>query len=104
METGIVYKEKDNAIDLLLKADGVVHDLSDTTKVELVFEDGSTVNSTASGEMFDFSSYATSGILVLKLGDLDKTAAFYSAQLVLYDATNTDGIVWGRVPLEFRDV
>lgn len=88
----IVYLNRDNTIDLQLKNDGNVANLSGTTKMELIVN-GTTISSVTSPDAFDWS--AGNGKLVLALGAENLSAGSYIAKLIVYDADNTDGIVWG---------
>ena len=87
------YIGKDNGIDLQLLADGAPLDLSSVTRMILrdagcVWE----VDSTTSPGAFDWS--AGNGVISLTLGDEPIAAGAYSCWLIVYDPTNTYGIVW----------
>lgn len=87
------YIGRDNAIDLQLLADGAAVDLSSVTRVILrdvacTWE----VDSSTSPGAFDWS--AGDGVISLILGDEAITAGAYSCWLIVYDPTNTDGVVW----------
>lgn len=92
-----VYSDRDNTIDFILKADKVAQDLSGVTKMELVDDAGSldTISSVTSSSAFDWSS-STTGKLLLKLGNLDIATGSYIFRLVVYDASNTNGIMWDK--------
>jgi hypothetical protein len=100
--TETVYLARDNTIDLLLKADGVITDLTPVTRIDLI-DTGCAweVSSTTSPNAFDWSG-GVSGVLILALGDEVIPAGSYRARVILYDATNTDGIVWGEIKLNFK--
>lgn len=88
----VVYLGHDNAIDLKLLADGVVFDITNTTRMTLAF--GSTViDSDTHSNVFDWS--IGDGELNLTLGAQTIATGTYYAELVVYDSVNTDGIVWG---------
>ena len=97
--TETVYLARDNTIDLLLKADRVITDLAPVTRIDLI-DKGCTwsVSSTASPDAFDWSSGAD-GILTLTLGDEVIPEGSYRARIIIFDAANTDGIVWGEIKL-----
>ena len=97
MEREVVYLGRDNTIDLLLKADGVLQDLSGVTHAALVFS-GVTVSSVARTGWFDWTS-GTTGQLILKLGGTTISKGFYQAELIVYDSGNTKGVCWGKVPI-----
>ena len=88
-----LYLGHDNGIDLTLKADDVAVDLSSVTRMILrdsgcVWE----VDSTTSPTAFDWS--AGDGRISMALGDEPIPAGAYSCRLIVYDPTNTDGVVW----------
>lgn len=103
MECEIVWLGHDNSINLLLKEDGVAKDLSDVTKMSVTVN-GTKVLSTdkAAGLIrWDQPSYAT-GECRLFLGDSSLSVGRWSCPLIVYDATATDGFVWGMVPVEVK--
>ena len=100
MTTEVTYLGHDNTIDLLLKADGIAHDLSSVTRMTLEV-DSVTVDSAISTSAFDWAT-GTTGKLILILGDESLIAGEYRATLTVYDSTNTDGIVWGSFKLIVR--
>lgn len=96
--TETVYLGRDNAIDLALAAGGADVDLSSVTQVDII-DKGCvwSVSSTTSPAAFDWATDSTK--LVLKLGDETIAPGTYTVRLVIYDPTNTDGVVWDD---EFR--
>jgi hypothetical protein len=112
-----LYLGRDNINDFLLKAendegvlvpwplDGVVDDIGmDVTEIDAIFNADVTINSDDNengpimwaktgygvGEIrFDFSA----------LEEADLTAGLYNVTIVVYDLSNTDGIVWGTYPV-----
>lgn len=101
--TETVYLARDNTVDLLLKADGVVTDLSPVTQVDLVDKGCTfTISSTTSPTAFDWATSGANGILIMALGDEPIPEGSYTVRVVLYDGTATDGIVWGDVKLVFK--
>jgi len=103
-----IYNDRDNTIDLQLKADGSAVDLSSVTRVEVIF----TAQDSGTDKTIDTEDAGTtladggnvditegSGKLILALGDQSIAAGNYLAQLVIYDPTNTDGVVWGSIPI-----
>ena len=88
-----IYLGKNNAIDLILQADGVAVNLSSVTRMILrdvgcLWE----VDSTTSAGAFDWS--AGGGALSPRLGDETIPPGTYNCWLIVFDPTNTDGIVW----------
>ncbi len=96
--TEIVYLSRDNTVDLLLKTDGVAQDLSSVTRMIVKQEDGTwAIDSQTYGSAFDWTPGVT-GKLILDLAAALATenvsAGTNVVRLVVYDPTNTDGIVW----------
>ncbi len=95
------YNSRNNSIDLLLKSDGTAQDLSAVTRMILKDVGGDwTVDYTiAPGDVaFDWAPGVT-GKIVISLGAQSITAGKYRCRLIVYDPTNTSGIVWGNDPL-----
>jgi len=98
----IVYKDRDNTIDFRLKANTVLDpelkivDLTGVTRMVLSRDDGFFVDSDVSSAIFDWSSLATSGIVSIQLGHLNLKNGIDYWRLIVYDATNTKGLVWGK--------
>lgn len=98
----IVYKERDNSIDFRLKANTVddpemkVMDLTNVTRMVLAREDGFIVDSNQEADIFDWTTLATSGIVSMQLGHLDLKEGIDHWRLIVYDSTNTKGLVWGN--------
>ena len=103
MQREVVYLGRDNTIDLLLKSDGSVYDLSSATTIEIIFS-GSTVNSDNVPGWFDWTSGSlTTGQVNIRLGDAGASIAagtVYKAELIIYNSSNTSGIYWGAVPVK----
>jgi len=100
MEREIVYLGHENSIDLILKADGIAVALTSVTRMTLTL--GTTLIDSENGGADPIrwiqTGYAT-GEIRLFLGDQTISAGNYQAPLVVYDPTNTDGIVWGFIPI-----
>lgn len=97
--TEIVYLNRDNTVDLLLKADGVAEDLTAVTRMIVKQEDGDwSVDSDTYPSAFDWAP-GTTGKVILDLAAAlaaeDVSAGKYISRLVVYDPSNTNGIVWG---------
>jgi hypothetical protein len=95
------YKNRNNAIDLLLKADdddGVQSsvDLSSVTRMVIIDADGSSlVDEQTYPNAFDRDT-GIIGKVVLLLGATSIVVGNYIARIVVYDPDNTSGIVWGN--------
>jgi hypothetical protein len=102
----IVYKDRDNTIDFRLKANTVLDpelkiiDLTDITRMVLAREDGFLVDSAKEDNIFNWMTLATSGIVSIQLGHLNLKNGQDFWRLIVYDATNTKGLVWGKKPFK----
>lgn len=100
MDREFVYLGHENSIDLILKADGIAVNLTSVTRITLTL--GATLIDSDNGDTDPIRwakvGYAT-GEIRLFLGDQLITADNYQAPLVVYDPTNTDGIVWDLIPI-----
>lgn len=92
MATGVIYIGRDNTVTLQLTDDGVAQDLSSATKFEVTIN-GVSVNSVDTPAAFDLSD-AVNGNITLAFGGQALTEGTYNIRVVVFDATNTDGIVW----------
>lgn len=89
-----VYRDRDNTVDLRLKADDVAIDLSSITKMELI-GDGWSINSVSSPTLFDFQK--GDGIVALFLGKVaDIKSGRGVISIIVYDNDNPNGINWGK--------
>lgn len=103
MTTEIIWLGHDNTIDLLLKADGVAQDLASVTKITATF--GSTMitseDHAAGAILWNNDGYDT-GEIRLDLGDQSIDPGGYGVPIVVYDPSNTEGIVWGTIHVAAR--
>lgn len=98
MSVETVYLGHDNSIDMILKADGVAQSLAAVTSMTLTF---GTLKITSTNQVNDVikwnqGGYAT-GEVRFFLGAQNIPPGLYTAPLVVYDASNDDGIVWTRI-------
>lgn len=104
METEVVYNGRDNTIDLLFKADGVVVDLDSVTKIKLVFRP-TTGNSTEIEDeeptqwpiKWATSETGMTGKMLLRLGDQGLDEGLYLVDFIVYDSGNDAGIDWSGI-------
>jgi len=98
MTTEITWLGHDNTIDLILKANGVAQDLSDVTKITATFDDA-TIESTdhAGGAILWNNDGYDTGEIRLDLGGQSIDPGGYDVPIVVYDPSNTNGVVWGKV-------
>ena len=101
MNREIIYLGHNNSVDLLLKADGSAEDLSSVTSMTLTVN-GAKVSSTSSsaGPIRWSGGTLDTGEVQLHLGDEALDVGTYDCPLIAYDSTNTEGVVWGDVPLK----
>jgi len=113
MITETVYNSRDNTIDLLLKSDSsgsmAAEDLSSVTRMVLQIGTAADPDSIAEIDSDDDASIwdwttGTTGKVTIDLGGESITAGSnYLARLIVYDAANTNGIVWGYFRLDVKD-
>jgi hypothetical protein len=98
----IVYRDRDNSIDFILKANTLtdpikkIVDLTDITRMMLVREDGFKIDSAKNDSIFDWTTLAASGIVSIQLGLVDIKSGIDIWRLIVFDATNTNGLAWGE--------
>lgn len=96
--TEYIYLGRDNKTVLQLKVAGTAEDISGATRMTLNFN-GTIVDSDTSPTAFDWS--LGSGKVELALKNESIWAGTYrdenAVELVVYDPSNTDGIVWGKI-------
>ncbi len=103
MLTEITYNNRNNTIDLSLKADRSAVDLSSVTRMVLALSDGTEIDSDEAGAAFDWDT-GTTGKIIIALGEQTITAGKYKAVLYVYDPTNTLGLRWDRFNLIRRGI
>ena len=94
MTDGIVFKTHDNTVTLTFTDDGAAVDLSSNTKIEVIIN-GTTIDSVATPTAFDQTNAAT-GVILLDFGSQSITVGSYAIRVIIYDATNTNGVVWAH--------
>lgn len=104
MNIETVYLGHSNTIDLILKENNTAVDLSGVVKMTLTFN-GQTLESTNSTAdiTWNQAGYET-GEIRLHLGNQSTlSTGIYEAPLVVYESTDTIGVVWGNVPLRIKE-
>jgi len=103
MNYEIIYLGHDNTINLVLKADGAAQDLSSVTKITASFGDTLVESEDAAAGAITWAQdgYDT-GEIRLDLGGQSITAGKYHVPIVIYDAQNTNGVVWGHIYAEVK--
>lgn len=96
-----IYKDRDNTISLVFKADGSVQDISGTTRMTLEIG-GVTIDSAVVSNVFDWSTDGANGRL--DLSNLGHQSALkpgeYTSTLTIYDASYPNGLIWDKLILE----
>ena len=104
--TEYIYKSRDNTIELILKNNGAAVDLSGVTRMILELNDSISLDSdvigAGDGNQFDWTE--GSGKLILRLGaETIAVGEYTAAKLFVYDADNTNGILWDTFPVTVTD-
>jgi hypothetical protein len=89
----LVYLSRDNIIELSLTVDGtpIDHTIINRVKIKV----GSTVlDSNTAPLLFDMTN---TNRLILKLATAGITAGRYNSELVIYDATHSNGLFWSEL-------
>jgi hypothetical protein len=102
-----VYIGRDNAFALKLLKNSVAltsDEMAAITNVGVIF-DGTEYDYDTYATAFDFTTYATTSIITIALGGTLTTAARdRHAEIVIYTATDTSGVIWAVVDLDVVDV
>ena len=97
-----VYNGRDNVEKLQLKLDGATTGITQAvTSIHIVIGN-STVQST--GKATGPIQWTDDGLVTFALGAASLTAGIYaSCRLLVFDPTNTNGIVWAECDVEVKD-
>jgi hypothetical protein len=97
------YQGYDNVQTIQLTSDDVVQSMLEVTLIEITF-DGVTYDSDTSPYVFDWTTDPTE--LVLRMGLLPDipVAKDKKAEIVTYDPSNPNGLVWGRIAIKIDEV
>lgn len=96
MDRELIWNGRDNPIMIGLKSNGAYVNLSSVTHMEVVFSTGVTISSAVSPALFSGVTNP-SGIVTLLFGSAGLAAGAHQGDIIVYDATNDDGIVYGSV-------
>ncbi|MHC4310874.1 MAG: hypothetical protein ACYSW3_00200 [Planctomycetota bacterium] len=106
MITETLYKNRDNEIDLELRANGAAVDISGSTKVEIEVGD-LVLNSNNYPTSFDWTTNGANGQLTLDIARLAEIvnlkASTYKTKVTVFDATYPNGLVWDHFILNLRE-
>lgn len=105
----VIYLDRDNSVDLILKKDGVAEDLSSVTQIDAVFDTSVTIESTnaATGPIKWNQAGYDDGEIRIDLTDSDEAdidTGQYTVKIFTYTSEYTDGIYWGEVSIRVRDI
>jgi len=103
MATRIIYTGRDTNIKYQLLDQGQPKDLSNLSKIDLIFTSTVKVTGTVGTTApLDYATVPTE--LVLKFSDITIPSGSYpSIKLVVYDSDNPNGLIWGEIALVVRD-
>ena len=102
--TAYVYNGHDNAIGLKLTEDGAPYSLTNVTQVTLTLGDWIVTSTNQAGDLIRWQrpEYKSNEMRIALAGEWTP-AGQYDAWLVLYDAANTNGVVWGQFKISIID-
>jgi ABC-type phosphate transport system substrate-binding protein len=110
-----IYADRDNPIALVLQEDDeniTEAQMLAITKIGIKYDpdsndnddnNGLYYNSDDHGTKFDWTTYADEAKIVMKLGTILPVGADRAAELIIYNAANTNGIVWSQLYLTVSD-
>jgi len=104
MESIVVWKDRSNKAYIQLLQDDTVlteSEMNQFTKAEIHYA-GAYYDSDTYATAFDFSTEAANGKLVVRLGLLPLPVGNDVAELILYDPSNTDGLMWLQFAVQVR--
>jgi len=98
-----VWLGHDNTVNLILKEDGSAVDTSGLTKITVTLDEITFKSTNQASDLIRWNQggYDT-GEIRLALGDQNLSVGRHKATIVVYDATNTDGIVWGSLTIRVQ--
>ena len=104
-----LYLDHDNSVDFILKAKGIAltdNQMDTITQITATVEDTLILTlaaNKASGPIKWRQTGYDTGEIKLFFGDQTLTKGTYKVWIVIYDAINTDGIVWGFFQLKILE-
>lgn len=98
-----VYLGRNNTIELQLLEDSTAlttAQMQAITRMDLIYN-GVTISSQENPSAFDWSTREDEAVVIISLGGLEISIGMdLAADLIVYDAQNTDGIVWASFNLK----
>ena len=103
MATRTIYAGRNSNIKYQLLDAGVALDLTNLSKIDMVFS--STLKITGDVGTTEPIDFATRGNeMVLKFANVTIASGSYpNVKIIIYDAENPDGLVWGTIALVVKD-
>ena len=103
MATRTLYTGRDSCIKYQLLDAGIAQDLTNLSKIELIFSSTvkvvGTVGTTAP---LDFATIPTE--MVLRFASVTLASGSYpNVKVIVYDTENPNGLIWGTIPLVVKD-
>ena len=104
MATEKLYLERDNTVDLILKADGVAVDLAAVTSIKATFNNVEIVSTSKTGLIkWDQGGWDTGEIRLDCANDstlVAQGAGTWDVAVVTIDPSNALGLDWGSIRIE----
>ena len=102
MATRTIFQGRDSNLRYQLLNDGVAQDLTNLSKIELVFSTTFKLTGTVgTTEPLDFSTRKNE--LILNLANQSLTNGSYpSGKVIIYDSENNNGLIWGTISLVIK--
>lgn len=105
MATRTLYNGRDSNIKFQLLDAGTIKDLSNLSKIELIFNSTTKViGLIGSTAPIDFTTVKTE--MVLKFGASATTVtsgSYPTVKVIVYDSDNPNGLIWGAISLIVKD-
>lgn len=99
-----VYHGRDNEVAIVLKENGTAIDVSGSSAMTLRV--GKLLISSTNGSTqrirWNGGTYVTGEVHLCLGSATDIPVHFYRAPITVYDSTNTNGVCFGRVPLDVK--
>ena len=103
----LIHLGRDNSIDFVLYADSTQQDLSAVTQIDLRISDEilTSTDSTGGAIRWSGSGYETGEVRIFAgtATSVSLSTGRYTCALVVYDATNPNGVVWDvNIPIRVK--
>ena len=107
-ENEILYLDRGNTIDIVLKSDTVAVDLSNITEIIVMFETNTVFsnNSSAGAIKWQNGSADTdwqTGEVRIDCSSHTILPNRYECPIIVFDSSNVDGILWEYIPIEVKE-